>query len=525
MTELPTIGEALHAAARAHPTRRGWACSGEEITFAQMHERTRRLATGLLSLGIGRGDRIALNAPNVTAWVEVYLAAASIGAVVVGLNVRYRSSELAHILEQSGASAVVTVPELGDTDYVKLIGGLGIESLRHVVTIGAGGDLTLDELRAHEPDEGRFAAAAEAVSPDDPVMIIYTSGTTGQPKGATLTHRSQLAAARAQVEHCRMDADDVLPVALPLNHVGGITCGVMTCLLARACCVLIPAFGKAAIHDAFERFRPTIWMGVPTMHTVLLGGAQFSGLDTASVRLVISGGANADPALLERLQSGFPNATVMNLYGASETSGATVMSPWDSDFDSTVRSVGRAIGDARIKIVDRRGQPLPAGESGEVCIAAASLAHGYHEMPEATAMAFRDGWFHTGDLGSLDDRGYLTLRGRTKELFIQGGYNVYPVEVENVLLAHPAVQICAGIGVPDRVLGETGRYYVVAAAESPPTADELIEHCRQRLADYKVPREIVFRTQLPLTPTGKVRKAVLMEEARADPAAGVGGRR
>jgi acyl-CoA synthetase (AMP-forming)/AMP-acid ligase II len=153
MTELPTIGEALDAAARAHATRRGWACGGEETTVAEMRGRTRRLASGLLSLGIGRGDRIALNAPNLTAWVEVYLAAASIGAVFVGLNVRYRSSELAHILERSGASAVMTVPELGDTDYVKLIGGLGIESLQHLVTIGAGGDLTLDELRAHEPDE------------------------------------------------------------------------------------------------------------------------------------------------------------------------------------------------------------------------------------------------------------------------------------------------------------------------------------------------------------------------------------
>src|SRR3954469_2623290 len=173
MTELAAIGEALHAAARDHPTRRGWACGGEEITFAEMHQRARRLATGLLSLGVGRGDRIALNAPNVTASVEVYLAAASIGAVVVGLNVRYRSSELGHILEQSGASAVVTVPELGDTDYVKLIGGLGIEALPHVVTIGAGGNVTLDERRANEPDEGRLAAATKAVSPDDPVMIIY----------------------------------------------------------------------------------------------------------------------------------------------------------------------------------------------------------------------------------------------------------------------------------------------------------------------------------------------------------------
>jgi acyl-CoA synthetase (AMP-forming)/AMP-acid ligase II len=514
MTEVRTVSDALEAAARAEPERRGWVSGDEEITFAGMQERTDRLATGLLSLGIGHGDRIALNAPNLAEWVEVYLAAARIGAVVVGLNVRYRSSELAHILDQSAASAVVTVPELAGTNYLELVRDLGIESVRHVVTIGDGGDGLLDELRAHEPDHGRLAAAAGRVAPDDPVMIIYTSGTTGAPKGATLTHRSQLAAARAQVEHCRMNESDVLPVALPLNHVGGLTCGVIACLLARACCVLIPAFGRAAIHDAFDRFRPTIWTGVPTMHTVLLGGEHFSSLDTGSVRIVISGGSNADPALLERIQAAFPNATVMNLYGASETSGAVVMSPWESDFESTVRSVGRPIGDAHIKIVDADGSSLPTGETGEVCIASDSLAQGYYKMPEATAVAFRGGWLHTGDLGSLDERGYLTLRGRTKELFIQGGYNVYPVEVENVLSSHPAVQMCAGIGVPDPVLGEIGRYYVVAAPESQPTADELIEHCRRQLADYKVPREIVFRAELPLTPAGKVRKAALMEEAR-----------
>ena len=513
MTQVRTLPDALRAAVHAEAERVGWVSGDEEITFAQMQQRTDRLASGLLSLGIAHGDRIALNAPNITDWVEVYLAAAKIGAVVVGLNVRYRSSELAHILDQSGACAVATVPELAGTTYLELIGDLGIEAIRHVITIGESADGLFDELRAHEPDHGRLAAATGAVAPDDPVMIIYTSGTTGAPKGATLTHHSQLAAARAQVEHCRMDENDVVPVALPLNHVGGLTCGVIACLLARACCVLIPAFGRAAIHDAFDRFRPTIWTGVPTMHTVLLGGEDFSSLDTGSVRIVISGGSNADPALLERIKDGFPKATVMNLYGASETSGAVVMSPWDSDFESTVRSVGRPIGDARIKIVDADGGSLRTGETGEVCIAAESLALGYFEMPEATATAFRGGWLHTGDLGSLDERGYLTLRGRTKELFIQGGYNVYPVEVENVLSSHPAVQMCAGIGVPHPVLGEIGRYYVVSAPESRPTADELIEHCRSQLADYKVPREVVFRTELPLTPAGKVRKAALREEA------------
>ena len=488
----------------------GWSAGDRRISVAEMDESSDRVAAGLLGLGLRRGDRVAVNALTQPEWVEVFFAAAKLGLVVVGLNVRYRRGELDHILNHSRAKALVTLPAVQDVDLLGLVDGLDTPDLQHVISIGDGAPVTLDDLRVDEPAE-----RVPGLSPDDPAMVIYTSGTTGVPKGAVLTHASMLASARAQAEHTRLGAEDVVPLQMPLNHVGGITCGILTGLVGGAHVVLLPTFTPDLVLDTFARHPLTVWSGVPTMHTLLLAHERFADLDTSAVRLVITGGSNAEPALLERLQAGFASATIMNLYGASEASGAAIMSPWESDFTTTVRSIGRPIGDYRLCVLGDDDSEVPAGETGEVCLAGPGVGAGYLDMPDETAATWRDGWLHTGDVGWLDEGGFLTLRGRKKEMFLQGGYNVYPVEVENVLSKHPKVAMCAGVGVPDPVLGEIGRYYVVPAGE-PPTDDELRAWCAEHLADYKVPREFVFRDELPLTPVGKIRKAVLVDEVGAD---------
>ncbi|MDQ0378468.1 class I adenylate-forming enzyme family protein [Amycolatopsis thermophila] len=504
---MSRIFDALADAAGV-PSAPGWLTGDRAITFAEMDRLSDRVAAGLLRRGIRHGDRIGVLGPTTPEWLVVYFAAAKIGAVVVGLSVRYRENELAHMLGDSGARLVVTVPAHDGVDFVALLERLR-DRLPHLDTVVSFGDRSYDELSAEAGPPGE---AKVAVAPDDPVMIIYTSGTTGTPKGAVLTHRGQLAAARAQARHMRLGEHDVLPVAVPLNHVSGITCCVLTALVARARAVLLPAFDPREVAGLFTRPGLTLWVGVPTMHTLLLNRPELESVDTSAVRLVVTGGANAEPALLDRLTTRFPNATVMNLYGLSETSGAVLMTAWDDDFETTVATVGHPLPDVEIRVAGPAGTDLPAGETGELLVRSPSLMAGYHGRPRETAETLAGGWLRTGDMACVTGNGAVRLRGRAKEMFVQGGFNVYPVEVENVLAAHPDVVLAAGIGVPDPVLGEIGRYYVVLAPGATTTAEELTAFCAGKIADYKVPKEIVVRDSLPLTPAGKIQKSRLLNE-------------
>ena len=277
--------------------------------------------------------------------------------------------------------------------------------------------------------------------------------------------------------------------------------------------VLIPVPDLDNIVKQTGIYKPTLFGGVPTLYTLLFMNENFNKFDSSHVKIAIAGGSNVEPTLLKQLNVTFPNAMLMNLYGLSESSGALVLSPWESDFDTTVRSIGKPIGDFKVKAIDSEGNKVKTGEMGELCFKGESICRGYFEMPEETKETFdSDGWLHTGDMGSLNDEGYITLMGRKKEMYLHGGYNVYPVEIENVLAKHPKVLMAAGIGIPDPVLGEIDRYYIIPQPGTAPTEEELNEYCRELLADYKVPKQIVFRDTLPLTPVGKIMKKKLKED-------------
>ncbi|WP_040778752.1 class I adenylate-forming enzyme family protein [Nocardia pneumoniae] len=513
------IHDLLASAADAASSSVGWVFKDREWTFREMNERSDRIAAGLLRKRIRPGDRVAVLSTTTPDWIAVYFAAAKIGAVLVGLSVRYRETELAHIISDSGARMVITVPSHEGTDFLSVLAKLrpGLPQLETVVTFGEGGDATFDELLEAPTGDRRLAEAEAAVTPLDPVMIIYTSGTTGKPKGATLTHGSQLAAAQAQARHMRLHNRDVLPAAVPLNHVSGITCCVLAALVAHARVILLETFDPREIAALFGTADLTLWLGVPTMHTLLLNRPELDMVDTSKVRLVVTGGANAEPSLLERLTTRFPNATVMNLYGLSETSGAVVMTSWDDDRDTLAHSIGRPLAGVEMKIADSAGIEVPIGQTGELLVRSPSLMGGYRNMPHETADVIDEGWLHTGDMACVSTQGSIALRGRAKEMFVQGGFNIYPVEVENVLTAHPAVVMAAGVGVPDPVLGEIGRYYVVLAPGAETAEGDLKAFCAARIADYKVPKEIMIREELPLTPAGKIQKSSLDSNPRSTP--------
>jgi fatty-acyl-CoA synthase len=513
----PTIGLSLRDAAQRWPAAPAFVDGSCSWSFSQMDESVDQVACGLLALGLQRGDRIGVLGLNQIGWLRLFLAAARIGVCVVALSVRYRDHELLGMLGDSGARALFTVRSADGVDFIELVQGLRdrLDQLVHVATFepDTDGALTLAALERTPIDAQRLAQATAVVSADDAAMVIFTSGTTGSPKGALLTHASMLAAARAQAEHLRIVPGDHLKVAMPFNHVGGITCCILTMLLGGASSELVPAFKAETVLQMMVERPPTVIVGVPTMLTLLLMHREKVAVVLSSVRLVITGGSNADGELLSRLMAAMPRAAVMNLYGMSESSGALVMTPWDADHGAVLSSIGRPLPGAELRVVGPSEADVPAGEVGELWFRGLGVVKGYLGR-EATEGSFRsDGWLRTGDMGHIDEDGFIHLRGRKKDMFIQGGFNVYPAEVENFIASHPQVLMVAGIGVPDPVLGEVGRYFVVPRAGAELTTEGLRAYCAQHLADYKVPRQIVFRDQLPLTPTGKVLKAALRDIA------------
>lgn len=510
-----TVGAALRDAAA---NDKAFLHNGDDtITFSEFDALTDQVAAGLLARGIRRGDRIGLLGLNTPQWLAAFFGAARIGAVVVPLNVRYRDRELSYMLGQSGARMVISVDAIPGFDFAAFFEEFRPQApgVTDYVFFGAG----FDELAATPADPSGPAAARDAVDPGDPLMILYTSGTTGRPKGAVITHGSILASARAQADHFAMTGDDVQLGHLPFNHVGGITCTIMAALVSGGAVALLPAFSPDGALRAIERHRVTFLGAVPTMYVLMLGRPDFADHDVSSVRLCMAGGSNVEPALAESIRGAFPGAPLYGLYGLSESSGACVLSPVDDDPETVSRTLGAIIGDFEARVTGPDGAALPSGETGELQIRGGCVTAGYWDMPAETAEVFLpDGWLATGDMVEMEPDGHLVLRGRKKEMYIQGGFNVYPVEIENVLTAHPKVAMAAGIGVPDEVLGEIGRFYVVPRPDAePPTAGELTAYCRDHLADYKVPRQFVVTAEVPLTPVGKIHKARLKDDYLADP--------
>jgi fatty-acyl-CoA synthase len=441
------------------------------------------------------------------------------------MSPRYRATELGHILRDSELKAVATIASHEGCDLVALFGELAADapSLRHLILLPgctmqapAGGlqQLTYAQLAATDAGEG-IAAMEVAVGPEDEAMVIYTSGTTGRPKGASLTHRSVLASARAQAAHMGIRADDLLTLALPLNHVGGITCGILALLVGEGRVDLLPEFKAQSFLERISLHRPTLLAGVPAMMKLILMHSEGKDIDFSPVRLAFIGGSSVDPTLLAQLRQRMPGATLMNLYGLSETSGAIVLTPWGASEDELMATLGATIGDAELRVVAPAGdQDVPVGAVGELCFRGCGVVRGYVGAARESSAFLPGGWLRTGDLGQVDARGVITLRGRAKDMYIQGGFNVYPAEVEATIARHPDVLMVAGIGVPDPVLGEIGHYFIVPRPGAALSEEALRSWCEAALADYKVPRRFEFRSELPLTPAGKIHKAALRDDQR-----------
>jgi fatty-acyl-CoA synthase len=449
------------------------------------------------------GERVAVWAPNIPEWVLLEYGAGLAGVVLVTVNPAYRPSELAYVLRQSGASGIFLVPEFRSpmAQYLEEVRP-ELPALREAILF---------------PEWKEFLASGSPVeklpdvAPIDPVQIQYTSGTTGFPKGALLHHRGITNNARLYAERFRMGPDDVYVNPMPLFHTAGCVMGVLGCLQSGASHVLVPAFDPAAVLELFESEGGTIGLGVPTMLIALVEHPDFTRRDLSRIRGVVSGGSVVPPELVHRIEAtlGVPFTVV---FGTTECSPILTQTHIDDAPEDRATTLGPPLPQTEVQVVDPGTGEVSA--IGELWCRGYLVMTGYYEMPEATAAAIDAyGWYHTGDLASMDERGYVRIEGRLKDMIIRGGENIYPREIEEVLCQHPAVAECAVLGIPDDHWGEVVVAFIrVAPGAAPPAETELFALCREHLAPHKTPLHWRFVDAFPLTGSGKIQKYVLREQ-------------
>ncbi len=517
MLNLATI---LESSARTSPDATVIAFADIAVTYGETDALARKVAAGIRAAGIQPGERVALCAPNLPQFIFAYFGILKAGCVVVPFNILLAEDECAYILEDSGAAGFFCFegsPELpvgttGRRAFERARGCRRFWSITHEPTVstpfpGA------DTFHALVDCAGDFDTVDR--TGEDTAVILYTSGTTGRPKGAELTHTNLVLNTVVAAQLTALTAEDRILVALPMFHVFGQVILMLAGILARSRLIVMPRFDPAAVFAQVPAHRVTVLAGVPTMYWALLTHAEADpGLDVRtrlhSLRICGSGGAAMPLEVLRAVEERF-QVVVLEGYGLSETSPAVSFNRLDAE--RRAGSAGQAVWGVEIRIVDADDRPLPPGETGEVAVRGHCVMKGYLNRPEATAEAMRGGWFHTGDLGYLDDDGYLYIVDRLKDMVIRGGYNVYPREVEEVLIEHPEVSLCAVIGIPHDRHGEEVKAFIVRRPGSDLTAEAVIAFAREHLAAYKYPRIVEFRDSLPMSATGKILKTRLRESA------------
>ncbi len=503
---MTTIVELLAASVRRVPDRPALVLRDRCLTYRDLDRRV-RAASGLLAkMGIGSGSRVVLMCPNVPEFGVGYLGVLTAGATVVPLNPLLKPEEVRYILEDSGAAAMVAL-EASLPILRAARAGLGsrcpILSLDGAAA-GEAGDVSLPEAG---PAVAGVSAATGAA--EDVAVCLYTSGTTGRPKGALLSHRNLIANVWSFRSVLHVSEEDVFLAALPLFHAYGATVLFLEPLSMGATIVVEPRFVPEAVLRAIVQHRVTLFAGVPSMYAVLAGSPRLGG-DLSSLRLCISGGAPLPVAVAEAFEAKY-GVPIYEGYGPTECAPVLTVNP---PFGKRkLGSVGLPIPQVELRVVDDRGNTLPPGEVGEIVARGPNVMQGYLNRPAETAEVLRDGWYHTGDLGRVDEDGYYYIVDRKTDLILVGGLNVYPREVELVLAAHPAVAEAAVVGVPDQIRGEAPKAFVILRNGQQVTGQDLLQWCRQRLANYKVPRGVVVVTDLPRTVTGKILKSAIRSAA------------
>jgi len=514
------LASVLEHQAHVNPDRVAITYKDTHLTFGQVDAQASQIAAGLAALGIAPGDHVALSCPNVPWFPIAYYGILKAGAVVVPLNVLLKPREIAYHLTDSEARLLIAfegTPELPLAQMARA--ACDQAGCPHLVVLTADAAapgpalpaLSIGELmHGHSP-----RTETRRRRPDDTAVILYTSGTTGHPKGAELTHGNMLL-------NAVVSRDMLLPVArggfeqeialitLPLFHSTAQTCQMNAGFYGGFRMVLMPRFDPADVLETMRRERVGFWIGVPTMYWALLQHIAATGFDTAGVaehlKVCVSGGAPMPMDVLRRFETTF-GVRILEGYGLSETSPVVCFNQLERP--TRPGTVGLPVFGVDVRCVDEEGRPVAAGARGEVVVRGPNVMKGYYNRPDATAEVMRNGWFHTGDIGTVDAEGYLSIVDRKKDMILRGGYNVYPRELEEVIMTHPAVSLVAVVGVPDERLGEEVKAFVVRKPGAAMTEPELLDWFKEQFASYKYPRSVEFRDSLPVGATGKILKREL----------------
>jgi len=508
-----TIPAITEAAARRHGQRVAIIDGDLALSYEELFDAARTFAAGIVDVGVHPGERVAVWTFNSVEWVVALLGLSMAGAVLVPINTRFKGAEAADILLRSRARVLVTVTDFLATDYVTMLRDTGV-ALPNLSTIvvargaAADGAVPWADFMGRGSDQGRREvdrrrAALTAESPSD---ILFTSGTTGRPKGVVQTHGRTLAVASDWVAMTGLCADDRYLMVNPYFHMFGLKSGILACVVSGAAMLPEPVFEAGRVLARVAAERVTVLPGAPTLYQALLDHPDRDRHDLSSLRAAVTGAADIPVELIRRVFAELPFSTVITGYGLTEGGTATATSPGD-DVETIATTVGRPRPGFELRLVDGDGNEVTPGEAGEVVLRSGSVMSHYLDDPQATAEVLSpDGWLRTGDIGVVGPTGCLRIVGRAKDMFIVGGFNAYPAEIENALLGHPAILQAAVIGIPDDRLGEVGMAFVVARTGADVSEPEVIAWARERIANYKVPRVVEVVDELPMNATGKVVK-------------------
>jgi acyl-CoA synthetase (AMP-forming)/AMP-acid ligase II len=516
-----TIPRVLFRAAERFGDRSALEDGELRLSFAELAERGLDATRAFCAAGLRPGDRVGIWAPNTAEWVLAALGVLSAGGVIVTLNTRFKSGEAAYVLRKSGARMLFTVGEFLGTNYVEALQREDLPDIERVVVLrgecpgaeswedfAAGAD-------AVSSDEAR--ARALSVSPEDLADLLFTSGTTGQPKAVMSEHGQNIRAFLTWTEVIGLRPEDRYLIQSPFFHSMGYKAGWLACLLRGTADLPHAQFDVEAVVKRVGSERVSVLVGPPTIFQSILAHPDRDLFDLENLRLAVTGAAAVPVELVHRMRDELGFESIITGYGLTEASGIVSMCRYDDDPETIATTSGRAIPDTEVRCVDGDGKSVPCGEPGELVVRGYNVMRGYFDDEAATAEAVdSDGWLHTGDIAVMDEQGYLQITDRIKDMFIVGGFNCYPAEIENILFGSGQYEQVAVIGVPDERLGEVGMAFVVPAPGSgQPTEESVIAWCRENMANYKVPRRVEVVDELPMNASGKVMKFLLRERAQA----------
>lgn len=542
-TERPLIAATIPAflaeVVRRHGDRTAavFCQTGDRWSYAEFARLIDRLTAGLLSIGVYKGDRVGIWSPNRPEWLLAQFATARIGAILVNINPAYRTSELEYALNKAGVSCLIVAPQFKTSDYMAMLAEIAPEmascppgrlratrlpALRAVVQLGPKprqGALAFEALmeRGNRALRTRLDAITASLHPDDAINIQFTSGTTGAPKGATLSHRNIVNNAISTARAMRLQPGEGLCIPVPFYHCFGMVLGnLAACAYGAAMVIPGEAFDARDTLAAIDAEGCAAVHGVPTMFQAMLDHPEFDSFDMRSLRTGIMAGAPCPEPLMRRVMERMHCREITIGYGMTETSPISFQSAVDDPMDRRVSTVGRIQPHVECKVVDAEGRTMPVGQQGELLTRGYLVMKGYWNDPDRTAEAIRGGWMQTGDLATIDAEGYCRITGRSKDMLIRGGENVYPAEIEEFLTTHSDISQAQVFGLPDPKFGEEVAVWVILRPGAAMSEDALREWCKGKIAHYKVPRYVRFVAEMPMTVTGKPQKFVMRDKMIAE---------